>query len=65
MTDTIINTPPRESDSGGWAVAVIVLLAVIAGGFIWYTRYANTQTQGTTNINVSLPIPGANNPSKQ
>ncbi|MES2953486.1 MAG: hypothetical protein V4674_02910 [Patescibacteria group bacterium] len=61
MADTIINTPPqtpREDATGGWAVAVIVLLGVV-GGFIWYTYYRTPAKPGTTNINVTLPTGGA------
>ena len=38
MADTIVNTPAGNSDSGaaGWMVALIVLIAVIGGGFVWY-----------------------------
>jgi len=61
MADTIVNTPPQSpSDSGnaGWAVAVIILLLVIAGGFVWYRTYhtaAPAPAGDTTNINVTTP----------
>lgn len=57
---TIINTPgnSESTDSGaGWAVAVIVLLAVIAGGvYFWsHYRYAAPARTGGANINVTIP----------
>ena len=60
MTDTtIVNTPATRNGSGaGWAIAIIVILAVIAGGFAWYRYYGFTKapsSAGTTNINVTLP----------
>ncbi len=65
---TIINTPPErviEVDRGGaisgWAVAVIILIAVVAG-LVWWMRYHNATAaeQGATNINVTLPTgPGS------
>lgn len=68
---TIINTPSnpvsRESaDSGaGWFVAIVILLAVIGvGAFIWFYYYQTpAQPSGTTNINVTLPIPTADDTS--
>ncbi|TSC61613.1 MAG: hypothetical protein Athens041674_705 [Parcubacteria group bacterium Athens0416_74] len=40
MADTIVNTPAGNSDSGaaGWMVALIVLIAVIGGGFVRVQR---------------------------
>ena len=66
---TIVNNPAERtervvesSDSGGWAVAVIVLLAVVViGAFLWMRYYSapaatqQTQTPGSANINVTLP----------
>jgi hypothetical protein len=66
---TILNNPGstervvEKSDSGGWAVAVIILLAVVViGGFVWMRYYgapapANTDsnTPGSANINITLP----------
>ena len=61
MADTtIINTPASQDDSGaGWVVALIILIAVIVGGFLWYRYYghaASTSPSGT-NINVTIPTP--------
>jgi hypothetical protein len=59
MADTIINTPqqtPQDNGSGGWAVAVIILILVIVGGFVWY-RYYRVSAPSTTNINVTVPAP--------
>ena len=63
MADTIVNTPAtQDSGAAGWVVALIVLLAVIAGGFVWYRYYGAPQSPtpaGTTNINVTVPaVPG-------
>jgi hypothetical protein len=68
---TILNNPSsapatertyidRTDDSGGWAVAIIILLAVVAvGAFLWMRYYrapaATSTTPGGTNINVTLP----------
>lgn len=70
---TIVNNPNgpsdrivERSDSGGWAVAVIILLAVlVVGGFVWMRYYGtpapapqtNTadNTPGSANINITLP----------
>ena len=66
MTDTtILNTTPAQvtEDSGaGWAVALIIALAVIVGGLVWYryySPYANSAPSNptTTNINVIVPLP--------
>lgn len=68
---TVINNPAEraertseryvESDSGaGWAVAIIVLLAVVVvGAFLWY-RYsaAPAGTVPGTNVQVTLPSAG-------
>ncbi len=61
MADTIVNTPAGNSDSGaaGWMVAIIVLIAVIGGGFVWYRYYRGPAPTGDTNINVTIPTPGA------
>jgi len=66
---TIVNNPsggPSErvidrTDSGaGWAVALVVLIAVIVGLFVWY-RYRVTPgvpSTGTENVNVTVPASG-------
>ncbi|MDP2648789.1 MAG: hypothetical protein Q8P19_02715 [bacterium] len=60
MADTIVNTPATQ-DSGvaGWVVAFIILIAVIAGGFVWLRYYGGAEApqEGTTNINVTVPSP--------
>jgi hypothetical protein len=65
MADTIVNTPSQESSSAGWAVAVIILLAVIVGGFVWYRSHgvAAAPAPAGTNISVTIPAPtgGATN----
>lgn len=71
---TIINTPnqpPTEkavlvdmTDNSGWAIAVIILIAVIAfGGYYYMQHRAPAQnTSGGTNINVTLPDTTNENP---
>ena len=71
MATIINNTRPndrvvevdRSDNSAGWAVAVVILLLVIAGGVWAYARYyrgAAPAPSGDTNVNVTLPaIPGA------
>ena len=68
MADTIItNTPADRSDSGaaGWAVAVIILLVVVVGGFVWYRYYRvpAAAPAGQTNINVTIPNPATPAPA--
>lgn len=59
MADTVIsNTPARDDGSSaiGWAVALIVILAVIVAGFVWTRRDVGIPNTGSgTNINVELP----------
>ncbi len=63
----------RNDDSAGWAVAIIILLAVVAvAGFLWmryYSAPAAPASNGGTNINVTLPesqtqTPGAATPEQ-
>ena len=65
MADTtIVNTPAREGDSAGWVVALIVIIAVIFGGFMWYRYYrVPASTTSTTNINVTNPAPTSGTPA--
>jgi len=63
MADTtIVNTPDgQDSNSAGFAVAVVlILLAVVVGGFMWYRTYgvAKAPEADSTNINVTIPAPG-------
>lgn len=68
---TVINTPGTtertiETDSGGWAIAVIILLLVIAGGAYAWMRYGQapaTSEQPDTNITVTLPAAVAPTPA--
>lgn len=59
MADTIVNTPASNNDSGaaGWFIAIIILLAVIAGGFYVYRNGIGRAAPGATNINVTVPNP--------
>lgn len=61
MADTII-TPgsPREdgSSSAVWAVALVVIVLLFVGAFIWFQRNGGMTPpaeQTGTNINVTLP----------
>lgn len=70
MADTIVNTPTRDSDgSAGWAVAVIILLAIIAGGAYYFLRHravVQAPAQPAANIQVNVPVPtnDTNNPAQ-
>lgn len=59
MADTIItNTPDRQQDSGavGLILALIIVAAIVVGGFVWYRKGApGVPNTGGTNINVTLP----------
>ncbi len=59
MADTIVTNTPGTSEGGsaGWMVALIILLAVIAGGVFLYRRGILDVPSRTTNINVTLPTP--------
>lgn len=56
---TIINPGNTETtdSSAGWAVAVIILLAVVGvGAYFWFHYYGvPSTTDSTTNINVTVP----------
>jgi len=68
---TVVNSPGGErvvdrSDTGGWAVAVIVLVALVAiGGFFAWRYYgapaAAPAPNEATNINVTIPAPTGTN----
>ena len=65
MADTIIERDTSVRDTGdssaGWAVAIIVLLAVIVFGAVYFYRHgaAAPANSGSTNINVTLPSGGS------
>jgi hypothetical protein len=75
---TIVNNPSgtervveRErlvdngSDGAGWAVAIIILVAVIAVGAYLWTQYQGSPApadNGGTNIEVNIPTPGGPTP---
>lgn len=61
MADTIVNTPSSNDSGAGWAVAIIILLVVIVGGFLWFrTRgVPAAPAQPGANINVTIPTPSA------
>lgn len=57
---TVINTPSNTDSGGsgaGWAIAVLILLAVIGAGIYFWMHYrgAAPAPSGATNINVTLP----------
>lgn len=61
MADTIVNTPAQDSGAAGWFVAVMILVAVVIGGYMWYRSYGIPQAESaTTNINVTIPAPAVN-----
>ncbi len=61
---TVINNPQPEriierQDSGaGWAVAVIVLVAVVIGLFFWVRYYRQVAAPAANSINVTIPSTG-------
>lgn len=59
---TIINTPgnTESSDGAGWAVAVIILLAVIGVGGYYLLHHRGAAPTSGANINVSIPTPSVN-----
>jgi hypothetical protein len=63
MADTIIsNTPGSRDESGmaGWLVAFVVIIALAIGGLMMYQNgffRSDTDTNSTTNINVTVPDP--------
>lgn len=64
MADTIITNTPRSGDDSagaGWVVALVIVLAIVAGGVVLYQKGffagANPNSPSTTNINVSVPTP--------
>lgn len=64
---TVINTPATTdgSDSGaGWAVAIIILLAVIGvGAYFWMQYRGAPAVNSGPSINVTLPQNPAINPA--
>jgi len=65
MADTIVNTPAgQDSGAAGWVVALFIMLAIVAGGYLWYRTYgaprAAAPVQDRTDINITLPeVPNA------
>ena len=62
MSETTIDNPSsQDSGAAGWMVALIVLIAVIVGGFLWYRSYGGSRaaSPSSTNINVTIPNPVA------
>ena len=65
MADTIITNTPDSTDSGaaGWAVALIIALAVIVGGFVWYRYYRAPAPASTTTNSINVTVPAATTPA--
>ena len=62
MADTIItNSPDRGRGDGGagWAVALVIIIAVVVGGIILYKKdvFRGGSPSNDTNINVTIPNP--------
>lgn len=65
MADTIITNSPDKNSGGdgsaGWAVAFVLIVALLVGGFLLYQGGFFTQNTekpaDTTNINVTIPNP--------
>lgn len=54
-------TPAPQSHSAlGWAIAVIILIAIIVGGFVAYARMHRAAPAAAPVVNVTLPTAGAN-----
>ncbi len=66
MADTIItNSPERGSDSGaGWAVALVIIIALVVGGVILYKKgaFRSAAPSNDTNINVTIPTGSTDSP---
>lgn len=57
MADNMVNnSAPVEGGNavGGWVVALIVVIALIAGAFYWYNTGQPAQNGGV-NVNVTVP----------
>lgn len=64
MADTIITNSPDKNNGGdssaGWAVAFVIIVALLVGGFLLYQGGFFTQAPepaDSTNINVTIPNP--------
>lgn len=61
MADTIVTNSPGTGDSSaaGWVVALVIVVAIVAGGIVLYQNGAfnGAGSADTTNINVTVPTP--------
>lgn len=60
MADTIVNVPEKSGDTSaaGWVVAIVVILAVLIGGFFLLRGTAPAVPNTGPNINVTVPANG-------
>lgn len=58
MADTIVNTPDRATNesAAGWAIAAVVIVAVIVGALLLFRNgLPGVPNTGTMDVNVQLP----------
>lgn len=58
MADTIVNTPDRVANesAAGWAIAAVVVVAVIIGAVLLFRNgVPGIPNTGTMDVNVELP----------
>lgn len=59
MADTIVNTPERSDSAAGWAIAAVIVVAVIIGAVLLFRNgLPGVPDTGGTNINVEVPTTG-------
>jgi len=67
--ERVVTVERAEDSTAGWAVAVIVLIAVVVGLIVWYhyhhAAYVAPAQGGdsTGSINITLPAGNGGNPS--
>jgi hypothetical protein len=62
MADTDINMTDRSESAAGWAIAAVVVVAIIIGAVLLFQNglpgVPNTGTIDETNINIPVPTTG-------
>lgn len=59
MADTIVNTPGQSDSAAGWAIAAVIVVAIIIGAVLLFrTGLPGVPDTGGTNINVEVPTTG-------